>query len=412
MQLALSAENKKKLIFVLFLVAVFITRYKWSSSVGYAIFSIELVIVFFCLVTKKKHEFNNRGPFMVYTLFVAYEIINGISGMGLSSIKKDIYIDLGVCLLVYFLFDKTTLIKTLYFFRNMGFILSLLGCIEFAIKDSYFIRLISVRTRLMAIGNVGTSNFRVRTIFLQPMLCATMEVIFWFLIILLPYRKKIIEYVAMFVTLICLIGTQTRSSWIAFVVLNIVYLISLLSYKIRISRKQLVSLFAFLLLTIVVSAIYKNEIANILEIIGNRWKSGMNINGASYYNRFVQMKRAKMIWEQSDFLHKLFGRGNGYMLSYLYKHPIRGFFEAVDMQYAGILVDNGIIGLGLIFLIIIKTVFMFFKHNNRIIRLCCLCVLNILFSGLFYEIFGWISVMIAFCFCLRGLSFEYDENDG
>jgi hypothetical protein len=370
---------------------------------------LEIIGAIVCFISYES-ELSFKGPFLTFLLFAIIEVVNGAILNGTQSVKKPIYLEIGLCIFIFFVINRDSLEELFKITRSAGLMLSIFGCIEFAIKDSYFIRLIDSGGRIMSAEAIGTSRFRVRTIFLQPMPCATVEVFFWIVFLFFPYKNRVHTAIARLLIFICLVGTQTRSSWLAFILINLVYFMGKSTSSFRIRRNFIRVLPIIGLLFAAICAINGSIIANVLNLISSRWIEGINANSATYYNRFTQVKRAVAIWNNGSFSDKLFGKGYGYLLRYLRLHPIRGFTTAVDMQYAAILVDCGVVSVILLIIVFVHAWICYATRNDAISKACAFGVINIMISGFFYEILGWTSVMIVFAICLRGLTFLRQGN--
>ena len=388
-----------------FVLIVMLLSYRWSTRIGFVVLGLEIIGIILCL-SSYDHSAAFKGPFLTFFLFALAEVMSGMLHNGVQSVKKPFYLEVVLCIYFFFLIDKETLGKIIYALRNIGVILSLFGCIEFALKDSFFIRLIGVSTKVMSTESIGTTRFRVRTIFLQPMPCATIEVFFWILLIFFPYRNRLFNALGKGLIFVCLIGTQTRSSWLAFIFINLVIYLEKSTTTIRIQRNFIRLLPLLAILFVIVCVLNIETIKSISELVSKRWLEGTDVNSATFYNRFTQVRRSVSIWNNGTVIDKLFGKGHGYLLGYLRMHPIRGFTVAVDMQFAAILVDCGLLGVLLIFLVFVQSGIAYFSGTDLMSKACAAGVINILISGFFYEILGWASIMIVLVICLRGLTFD------
>ena len=101
-------------------------------------------------------------------------------------------------------------------------------------------------------------------------------------------------------------------------------------------------------------------------------------------------------WIQSNNMHRLFGYGADYAIELLRSHAIRGWTKAVDNSYITILLNYGIVGLGLFLLFLIISIKNFVVSDNKLVKMSSLIVISIYISAFFYDIFGWFTCTMCF----------------
>lgn len=253
----------------------------------------------------------------------------------------------------------------------------------------------------MYIQSLGTSKTRVQTVFMHPTICGVFTMLSWLCVLFIPYKKVWLNYLARASIIVCLLGTQSRSTWIAFVLINIFCLWKKSKEKnMRLKKGTFFQICILIILGLIITVSFGEYINNFTQIIINRWRDGMNSSNAANYNRVTMIKMGIQEWMQMGIGKKIFGSGNGYASKFLFSHPIRGWNGAVDNQYLTVLLDFGLVGitflLSLIWYILKKTI----TNESKISQLCGLCLLSMFISGFFYEMFSWIFVTFLFCLFL------------
>lgn len=375
-------------------IGIFITQYRIVELQGYIILACELLCTIIFLSYSGIENDKRIGIVtLTYLIFCIYCIIQSIIILGrVDSIKDIIYRQIGLLFFSMVFTKRNNFIQILFFFRNIGIISSLIGCLELFFKKSFFSDFISVETRIFATASLGTYATRVRTFFLHPIICAAFCTITWFLLIGFPLKSNLLNNVMKILTIICLLGTQARSSWIAFIITNIFYIFtSGKRYKkIRISKKTVRYSLISSGIILFIFAFYSKSIYTYANIFWNRWIDGLNVNNYANYNRVTMIKIGINWWLRGGLINKLFGYGDGTAQKILSATVIRGWDIAVDNQFLTLLLDNGLIGLLLFTLILIYVVIWVIKTKNSYIIILGSCIISLYISSFFYEMLTWI----------------------
>ncbi len=402
--------NKRMILFELFVVIMFFCQFRMEMRQGYILLFLELSIGCIYWLWKSKRLKQFTPLFLTYLFFITYRIVLSlmISGEGIKSI---FYKELGMLFLCTLMLGENTKIDVIKRVRDFGFINALLGCYEFFTHSSIFLPYIAVKSRMFT-QSLGTYRTRVQSVFMHPIICGVFMVVVWLCVLFFPYRKQLLNYLARISIFLCLLGTQSRSSWIAFVLVNTIYIIKKRKGKgIRLKKSNVAQACAVVFLTLIIVIIFNEYIKHICQIVVSRWMSGMNSNDAGNYNRVTMIKMGIQEWMKLGIGKKIFGSGNGYAYTFLFNHPIRGWSGAVDNQYLTVLLDFGLVGFMMLIFMIAYILKKIFTCGDNINQLCGLSILSMFISGFFYEMFSWITVSLLFCLFLCILEQENREKE-
>lgn len=391
--------NKKIVLFEVFIIIMLFCQFRLAEKQGYILFPLEICIVcLFFFWNKRKLKVPTKAV-LLYLFFIIYRIICSLimSGGEINNIKSIFYKELGMLFVCWFLIEGYSKISIIKKIRNFGFVMAILGCYEFVTHSAVFMKVVAVESRMYMQINIGTSSMRVRSIFLHPTICGVFMTLAWLCVLFMPYKKNWLNYLAKITIFLCLLGTQSRSNWIAFVIINLLYIWKKYKKKgISFEKKDIVRAVILLVTTLIIAIIFNEYIRNIYQLVINRWIAGLDSNNAGNYNRVTMIKMGLEEWINFGIPEKIFGAGSGYAKAFLLKHPIRGWNSAVDNQYLTVLLDFGLLGL-IFFLCLAGYIFRkVMVDDNEINQLCGLSLLSMFISTFFYEMFPWITVTLIF----------------
>ncbi len=391
--------SKKRILFIFFIVVLYICQFRVALHQGYIIFPLEVILIFFMWMWSSKQKKILYKLTWIYILFILYRLMSVFFSEGpLGSVKLLIYSEFGMLLLCHFFVKDIMGGEIIKFIRNVGVVLSILGVYEFVTHSSIFVNLISVESKVFIVSSLGSSSARIRTIFMHPVICGVYTVIFWLAVLYFPYKNKWINYTAKVAIIISLLGTQSRSSWLSFVIVNIMFL--LLKKKLLIMKvsKNFIYQFLFIILVSFIGIIFfKNAFAQEIEVLSSRLFNMFNTEHIGVYNRLGMITLGIRTWISSGLLNKLFGNGRDFAINLLKRNPIRGWSVAVDNQYVTILLDYGLVGILFFILLLVRVTLYTIKNDNPVNRCCGLAILSMFISAFFYDMFTWITITFIFC---------------
>lgn len=395
--------NYKKACIVCFFILIIFFQFRMAGKQGYIVLPLEIFLGLI-LYKKERNFYSHKNKeiaiyffFIIYRIFITLLMKNG----DIYLVRNIFYQELGMLFLCNIISQNIISINCISAMRNVGFLLSGIGLYEFLTKTSVFMKFITVESKIIMQSALGTASARVRTIFIHPIICAVYTTIFWLCLLHKPYKIKWVNVFAGGCILLSLVGTQSRSSWIAFLAVTLIFCVKkLCCKKIVIKRKEIVSVISIIIILLLLGYFLRDNIINVVEVVTKRWMNGLDANHAATFTRVSMIKRGWNDWKSAGGGRKFLGAGFGYALKLLKSHSIRGWDTAVDNQYISILLDYGLVGLifflYLIFSVMKKTVL----TENDAVQFWGLCILSMCISTFFYEMFSWITVMMLFCICL------------
>lgn len=406
--------KRKMALFELFTAILFFCQFRLAKKQGYILFPLEICIVCLYFFWNKRKLRVPSKPVLLYLFFIIYRIVFSLimSENGIESVKAIFYKELGMLFLCWFLIEGYSQIDIITKIRNFGFIMAIFGCYEFITHSTVFMKFVTVESKMYMQANLRTATMRVRSIFLHPTICGVFMTISWLCVLFVPYKKKWLNCMAKIIIFLCLLGTQSRSNWIAFVIINLLYIWKKYrKQRIFFEKKNIIRVILGVAFALIIGIIFNEFIMKIYQLVVNRWISGMDSNNAGNYNRVTMIKMGLKEWNNFEILEKIFGSGDGYANAFLLRNPIRGWNTAVDNQYLTVLLDFGLLGLILLLCLagyIFRRVMI---DSNEINQLCELGLLSMLISTFFYEMFPWITVTLIFSLFLCSIEKDSIENN-
>ena len=271
--------------------------------------------------------------------------------------------------------------KLLIFLRNFGLVLSALCLVEALSKQHIWASILG--------KGLTEGSARVVGLFNHPIVCSCFLLITLILTIVFPIRKKIAQVVAMIGIVLAIILTQSRSAWIATVVILFIYLLKFHTH--RINRSYLIyGMLAVGIAFLVSIALGYNVGAEIVRFISTRIQGSLEA-GEGHIVRIEIILNSFEYWK-SHIGNLFFGRGKNYGLLFLKYNPIKKFgtftwTAAIDNQYITLIHETGLVGLILIFYIIALAFKRFIKSNkiDSIQVAVSLCLIGNAICMFFYE---------------------------
>lgn len=388
-------RNSIYVIFILFLSIPYVLKKNLKVSLN------KISILFFCFWIYYVFE----------TLINSYRVINFMEDRGFYDL-------LFRCFLVFITFFQFSFNRQKvndYFFeliKKFGFILCILGVIEFLKKKSLFYNITTVSAKDWQINQFGTSQFRVYTIFLHPIVYGTFLIILYWIAKNYKIKNYYIDKIFKLMIIINLYFTKSRSVYITFIVTLIIDY--LLSHKKKIKDKSFAHTIrkcisvCFLLFF---CYLFRQQLLFAFNLIFNRFKVVLDPNSmdgsrtqriGAFFNIFKFIK--------SDIVGALFGRGVNYSVIFTAANPVNEGFNVVDNQYISIIYDAGIIGLAIfisIFFIIIKNMKKYYLTKSN--KVCLIGILAIYINVFFYEGLGFYSILVMLSIFISMLNTHVKE---
>lgn len=388
---------------LLFLTCLILILFSAAGSSFGAYFVLYIVILFLSWVTAKKFIIHLTilqkiwYSFMIYTLIVSIYVPLATGDVSRSSVK----------IILFFLFSFTVtsyvvqFCNRLYFLkllRNFMAICSVLGVFEYITGFQIYKWLITgayANRNFLLFGNVSTSEYRLMLFFTHPIYLSIFLNIFLVLLLYVPFKFKIVNISLYIAGLVCLILTQSRSGWLAYIIILLVCFFKSKKFRrINLNTLKYIAIGTVLIsiLLYTVKLIAPDFFSNLINMFWERINivlydpetaSGARIGNLSLVN-YV-----------NNSLLKIFGGGNGYGMSLLAAHPsTEGWRNAIDNQYLTFLLDYGYVGIGIIILFLIKCLIILIKSRNPIEIVLVLSIFIIFITGYFFEFY--ISIFINY----------------
>lgn len=226
------------------------------------------------------------------------------------------------------------------------------GVIEYIKQDLPFREILSLQDpfRLEWV----TQNYRVRTIFWHPIIYAVFLTFMWAFVLYYPYKHRMVDIIMKGLILFNIYVTMSRSSWIAVILVTIIYL-AIKCKDCIMKRKKEMTFYVNkwivgtgIILGLAITMVAAREWIMEQGVIIEQRMAGVLETDIDKSAGAVRLLNMKNIWnsylENTSVFAGVFGRGSKASLQYMEEHPAYGWTEAVDNQYVATLWNNGILG--------------------------------------------------------------------
>lgn len=344
--------------------------------------------------------------FIVYTLSCTIIMENFIYNLDrVGTVKSSVFFLLIYIIILYF----AQFCDRVYFFKLLRNFLagcSILGIVEWLTKFQFytnFITMDSVKKTYLIYGVSGTPNYRLILFFGHPIFLSIFLAIFLLLLIYIPFGKKTTNVIFETAGLICLVLTQSRSSWLSFSIVLLLYAFA--SNRIHQIRKKsiydlIIVSFLMVLLVFLLNYINPNGLKNLGYILFDRITNTLANPESASGARLANLSLINYI---PNLWILIFGGGNGYALGLLKLNPsVNGWTNAIDNQYLTFLINYGVIGLLLFLLFMVKCIKIFLLSKDEINKMITLLLISIFVAGYFFEFYQnmylcyFVFILIAF----------------
>lgn len=394
MKISFTQENSKVRTLALLFIVILCLNYVPVGSKGTLIILLELLIIFFSVVANQVQIVYDFDYKLLVFLFIYEAMISVITSEAYNQV---LYKNLFLLIAIKLCCTGINIEKTVLYIRNIGIVLSILGVYEFFTRNSLFYSLINIESKRYFASAFGSSSARVRLIFIHPIICGAFTVVFLILLINYPLKSRIANTVALLVEITCLIGTQSRSSFLAFF---IVVFLNIITHTVN--RTIRIDNMLFYLSEILIVAIFfgaaGSYLFDLINPVINRFLNGFSSTDSSNYLRTaVAFRELEFYLANYGWLEKIFGRGFSSAIRILVENPVYAHYSlAVDNQYITLLMDSGLVGLITYMLFIFYQIVCLIRCDQKLIKIRCLCIISLAVSSLFYDMLAWEMV----CFIL------------
>lgn len=407
------SKQKKILSGLLSIVCLYLLILSVSTEhlILYVLPWILIIFVTWLVTNKIKIKINKLSRwwliFVLYTWLITFasNLVN-LNNYNASTSLKNISIYLIAFISIIYI---TQFCDKKFFFRiirNFLSICSILGMFEFITKIQFYQVIITSpfsKRIFQTLGVVSSPQYRMVLFFANPIYFAVCMNLLLLMLLFIPFKNRVFNIFIFLMAIFCLILTQSRSGWISFFAIGILYLIKVKKFK-KFSIKSVgLTLISIFVLSLIIYFIGKMD-ANFFDKLNSIFWSRTNlIFNSPDRGSGARLANLTLIDYVQNSFEKIFGGGNGFALSLLADHPsVDGWTSAVDNQYLTFIIDYGWIGIGIIGIYIFKCLVYLRKEINSINIMILLSILLIFCSSFFFEFYiqmylnYFLLILIAF----------------
>lgn len=383
-------------------IAIIFLKLRTNSSFVFGLFWLLLggMVLFLNQLIQRKLKFGLIKEQNVFLIFVMYTVLSTIINRVIGTTNNyqnselifDSILQYLLPLLVLYLFSSLPIQSIFFrFYRNFMVICSLMGLFEYLTKIQIYQNLILTERAIYNFenfSNITKSSYRLMMFFYHPIYYGLLLVLALIVLLYIPYKSTIIQFISIILIFINILLTKSRSSWLVAIICFAIFIAK--RRKISFTRKRLFSIlkvYGLIVFVIIGIKIFKPDIlVSVSEMVGERIMALSEGNGTDI--RIANILIAKNILAD-NFGILLFGGGNMYAVSYLQNNPTLGYWtSAIDNQYITCILNYGIVGLTLFlyfFYLIIKR---FIRQDDIYSMIASLSIIAIMLLALFFEPYG------------------------
>ncbi|KHD35735.1 hypothetical protein NL50_12265 [Clostridium acetobutylicum] len=407
--------EKINLLVILFVASIVVIYNKLNYMYNILIVAIICLVYLSYLIQNSYNKifFKTKEFFLVVLLTISCMISTfyNFNILGLEKILI-IFLPLMISIIIVLLHGYKYLLKFLKVSLNIIMIFNLFGIYEILTKQNVFFRFLNEGLQGDKISfqtTYGYDEFRVYSVFGHPIIFGNILVVFFWVCIILErnmYKKVIFSIII----LLNLYFTKSRSSWLAFVGILILYCINRIIYNKRHNK----------VLKIKINYIF---ISNFTAIICGflLYKSGVirkiydrfmiiQLGDGSKIQRVVTMGNIISNWVNSNLFVKLFGNGYDTVKDFMMNNQVlmQGF-QYTDNQYMTMLYEFGIISVVVYLIILFLCVKRMILSENKFEMLVIIIFIGISINMFFYECFAWKPIIMLLILSLSLLCLRVED---
>ncbi|URZ14841.1 O-antigen ligase family protein [Clostridium felsineum] len=409
---------KINLLVILFIASIVVIYKKLNFMYNVFIIIIICLLLFSELI--KNFNLSRRISFKIkescmVSLFIFCCFLSTIYNFSLTNTGKllIIFLMVPITIIIVIKYGYEYIVKFLKASLNFVVLFNFVGIYEILSKKNIFFEFLSESLQGDKISfqtTYGYDEFRVYSAFGHPIIYGNILVVFFFICILLEkstYKKIVFSSVI----LMNLYFTKSRSSWLAFFVILILYLINRIIYNNKNNKKLKLKvnyIIAFDFITILVSfLLYKS---GVIKKIYERFML-IELGDGSKIQRVVTIGNIINNWINSNWFIKLFGNGYDTVKDFMMNNQVlmQGF-QYTDNQYMTMLYEFGVISVVIYIIILIFYIKKIIFTENKFEILMSIIFISISINMFFYECFAWKPIIMLLILSLTLLCLKFTNN--
>lgn len=293
------------------------------------------------------------------------------------------------------------LLGILQIIKCFGVFCSIYGIFEYVTKTNITFVFLSDITKLYL-----STGDRIMTFFSHPIIYSCFLVFVLLILFYIPFKIKELDYVAKALIIINILLTKTRSSFIALLILSIIFLIK--AKNIKRFKKQMVvrTIVLCVVLFMVIAIFFRNSMAEIFDDVYKRMRS-LTLENQEIRVEILYGYFRYFISSPSSF-SVVFGAGAGYSTQFVQALNIyNGWWNTTtDNMFITILLNFGFIGLLPFILLIKKAFYSYNRIQDPMKNIGFAFILFIMMTSFTFESFGWPIIIYLFVLSLMLISKE------
>lgn len=386
-----------------------------NTQISFIYLAFAFTIILIELIFEKKRYIHIAKPFSKnniissYNIFLIFELVATLVALPFengkyleSGFQTFILSQLMTWIVIRCLYKKLDFQKFCNIYKIIIFILSIEGAYETFAREYILYKASNGIIQAFNLSYEHTQYFRTCMVFRVPSIAAVAILTELIILIYIPFKSTILQWISIILALICLYGTKSRIVWIATLIIFVYLLILILKGKNknvsnqrrRGKRYKVVTA----LLLIVISAI-------ILVYFNSKYKIAKNLidylslmlsSESNYGSREIRLGNINnaLNFLSRNPLRIFVGGGLGYGVKFSRFNAIHTtegamWNSGIDNEYVTILLESGIFGLFIYVSLLIKSLRLANKKNTLKSKIGVLIIITTIVTSFGFDIFWW-----------------------
>lgn len=303
---------------------------------------------------------------------------------------------LPLIVMIYFL-PHINIRKFLELMRGFGLVVACFGFIE-TVTRHYILSTLGIGRENGFYSYAGTENFRTMFFFMHPGVAAIYMVMIFVLLLHMPFKKNIYQYIGHVFLAVSIYGTKTRMMWFAYIIIMLMFFMDRIRdiFKRCVIRKKTI----YLTLTIGILStigvfIFRDAIESIIRKMFEYVHLLFDSNNV-YVSRVIRYENIQNVirYVIANPIKLLYGGGFGYSNLFSANNGVKLYYgdvwnSGIDNQYMEFLLEEGLWGVIPFLMCVMIAYIYYYRLKDEINKIGCMFIVLIGLGSISFCTMGW-----------------------
>ena len=396
------------IFFVYFIFMILETNFDIGSLIAPVFLGfvmLDVIINHNKLVIKKLPKARGQGTALrAYYFLIAAQIVMTIliapfnyTTYMYDSVKAFVATTILPLLVIIYFIPHIDIRKFLELLRGVGLAVGCLGVVE-TLTRRYVLSVFGIIGMGEFYTYAGTSNFRTLLFFMHPGVTAVFMVMAVIILLHMPFKKKIYQYIGHISLAVSIYGTKTRMMWLAYAIILAIYIIRKSDFLLkdrRIKKRVIFSVLGFAIIVSIGIVVFWDKVSAFTEQMLEYLYLVFDSSNV-YVSRVI---RTENLWNAvryifEDPIRLFYGGGLGYSNLFSANNGVTLYYGevwngGVDNQYVVFLLEIGVWGLIPFLICLVTSLIKYFKTTDFVTKIGCMFILLIGLGSISFSAMGW-----------------------